>query len=250
MILLKGTKAVKIFYGLSALFLVSLVSTSIGLYTFDWVLQSLLANIIVVLVVLFQPEIRRALARVGDVSFWHSRTSHIAFEPAKKIIGKTPFSASSIPKAVDLKSLEEIIVAVARLASNKTGALFVLQRETSVEDFIEVGTVLNASISATLLLSIFHTSSPIHDGAVIIKNNQLFAAGCFLPLSSRTDLPRSYGTRHKAGIGLAEETDAAIIIVSEETGGITFVVGNRLEKNITTGSLRTMLVNIFVSHKK
>lgn len=253
MLLLKGTRAVKILIGLGILFIVSLFSTYIGLYTIDWILQTFLANIIVALIILFHPEIRRALARVGEISFISSRSSTIDFSPDFK---KTLFRVKEIPSAsshfptVYLKSLEEIILAASKLSSNKRGALIVIEKETSLEDFIEIGTILESRITVELILSIFQPTSPIHDGAVVIKENKIFAAGCFLPLTSRTDISPSFGTRHRAGIGIADETDAVVLIISEETGEITVVVGSRLEKNINIGSLRALLINMFASHRR
>ena len=118
-----------------------------------------------------------------------------------------------------------------------------------VEDFIEVGTPLDAKVSHELLLSIFHPTSPIHDGAVVIRGNRIIAAGCFLPLSLSAAISKIYGTRHRAGIGLSEETDAIIIIISEETGAISTAVSGKLEKNVDMGSLRDFLTETFTSPK-
>src|SRR4030066_593468 len=226
LLIIKGTRALKILIGLMILLIAFLLSGYIGLYTMDWLIQSLWAQIVLALVILFQPEIRRALAQMGEARFLPSLTS-----------------------AEELRSLEEIVRAAVALANRKIGALFVIERETNLEDFIEVGTPLDAKVSHELLLSIFHPTSPIHDGAVVIRGNRIIAAGCFLPLSLSAAISKTYGTRHRAGIGLSEETDAIVIIISEETGSIATVMGGKLEENMDMGSLRNFLTEIFASPK-
>ena len=226
LLIIKGTRALKIVIGLMILLIAFLLSGYIGLYTMDWLIQSLWAQIVLALVILFQPEIRRALAKMGEARFLPSLTS-----------------------AEELRSLEEIVRAAVALANRKIGALFVIEREKILEDFIEVGTPLDAKVSHELLLSIFHPTSPIHDGAVVIRGNRIIAAGCFLPLSLSAAISKTYGTRHRAGIGLSEETDAIVIIISEETGAISTAVGGKLEKNMDMGSLRNFLTETFASPK-
>ncbi len=226
LLIIKGTRALKILIGLLILLIIFLLSGYLGLYTMDWLIQSLWAQIVLALVILFQPDIRRALAKMGEARFLPSLTS-----------------------AEELRSLEEIVRASVALANRKIGALFVIERETNLEDFIEVGTPLDAKVSHELLLSIFHPTSPIHDGAVVIRGNRIIAAGCFLPLSLSAAISKTYGTRHRAGIGLSEETDAIVIIISEETGAISTAVGGRLEKNLDMGSLRNFLTETFASPK-
>ena len=226
LLIIKGTRALKILIGLMILLIGFLLSGYVGLYTIDWLIQSLWAQIVLALVILFQPEIRRTLAKMGEARFFPSLTS-----------------------AEELRSLEEIVRAAVALANRKIGALFVIEREKILEDFIEVGTPLDAKVSHELLLSIFHPTSPIHDGAVVIRGNRIIAAGCFLPLSLSAAISRTYGTRHRAGIGLSEETDAIVIIISEETGAISTAVGGKLEKNVDMGSLRDFLTETFASPK-
>ena len=227
LLIIKGTKAVQILIGLGVLLVAFLFSGYIGLYTIDWIIQSLWAQIVLALVILFQPEIRRALAQMGEARFFPLFTS-----------------------AEELKSLEEIVKASVALANRKVGALIVIERETSLRDFIEIGSPLDAKVSRELILSIFHPTSPIHDGAMVIRGNRIVAAGCFLPLSLSAELSKSFGTRHRAGIGLSEETDAVVIIISDETGSIATTVGGKLEKNVDMGSLRNFLAEIFTSSKK
>ncbi|MBI5026699.1 MAG: TIGR00159 family protein [Nitrospirae bacterium] len=227
LLIIKGTRAAQMLIGLGVLLLASLLSRYIELYTIDWLIQSFWAQIVIAIIILFQPEIRRALAQMGEA----------------------PFLPSLAP-AEELKSLEEIVKASIALANRKIGALIVLERETSLRDFIEIGTPLDAKVSRELILSIFHPTSPIHDGAVIIKGNRVIAAGCFLPLTLSTELSKTFGTRHRAGIGLTEETDAVAIIISEETGSIATAVGGKLEKNVDMGSLRDFLTDAFAAPKE
>jgi len=225
LLIVKGTKAAQMMIGLAILLLASLASRYLELFTIDWLVQSFLAQIVIAMIVLFQPEIRRALAHIGEAQFLN------------------------FASAEELKSLEEIVRAAVSLANRKIGALIVIERDTSLKDFVEIGTSLDARVSKELLLSIFHPTSPIHDGAVIIKGNRVAAAGCFLPITLSSELSKSLGTRHRAGIGLTEETDALAIIVSEETGLISVGLGGKIEEKIDMGTLRDMLTDIFTVKK-
>jgi diadenylate cyclase len=225
LLILKGTKAVQMLMGLGILLLASVASRYLELYTIDWLVQSFWAQIVIAIIVLFQPEIRRALAHIGEAQFL------------------------TFTKAEELKSLEEIVRASISLANKKIGALIVIERDTSLKDFIEVGTPLDAKVSRELLASIFHPTSPIHDGAVIIKGNRIAAAGCFLPITLSSELSKALGTRHRAGIGLTEETDAIAIIVSEETGFISMAMDGKLETKLDMGTMRDLLTDVFSSQK-
>jgi diadenylate cyclase len=223
LLIIKGTKAAQMLIGLGVLFIAFVLSKYLGLYTIDWIIQSLWAQIVLAIIILFQPEIRRTLAQMGEARFLPSFTT-----------------------AEELRSLEEIIKASVALSNRKIGALIVIEKDTNLKDFIEMGTQLDAKVSRELLLSIFHPTAPIHDGAVIIRGNRVVAAGCFLPLTLSAEISKSLGTRHRAGIGLTEETDAVVIIVSEETGSITTAIGGDLKKNVDTTSLRNFLTENFV----
>jgi diadenylate cyclase len=225
LLIIKGTKAAQMLIGLGILLLASLASRYLELFTIDWIVQSFFAQIVIAIIVLFQPEIRRALAHMGETQFL------------------------TFTKAEELKSLEEIVRATISLANRKIGALIVIERDTSLKDFVEVGTFLDARVSKELLMSIFHPTSPIHDGAVIIKGNRIAAAGCFLPITLSSELSKSLGTRHRAGIGLTEETDAVALIVSEETGWISMSLDGKLETKLDMGTLRDMMTDIFAAAK-
>jgi diadenylate cyclase len=222
LLIIKGTKAAHMLIGLGVLLMASLLSRYFELYTVDWLIQSFWAQIVIAIIILFQPEIRRALAQMGETRFLHTLT------PAE-----------------ELKSLEEIVRATIALANRKIGGLIAIERETSLKDFIEIGVSLDARVSKEILLSIFHPTSPIHDGAVVIKGNRIVAAGCFLPITMSPDISKSLGTRHRAAMGLSEETDAVILIVSEETGTISMAIQGKLETHLDMGTLRDTLTELF-----
>lgn len=227
LLIIKGTRAAQMLIGLGVLVVALFFSKYLGLYTIDWIIQSLWAQIVLALIILFQPEIRKTLAQMGETRFLPSFAS-----------------------AEELRSLEEIVKASIALANRKIGALIVIEKETNLKDFIEMGTQLDARVTRELLLSIFHPTSPIHDGAIIVRGNRVIAAGCFLPLTLSAGISKAFGTRHRAGIGLTEETDAVVIIISEETGSITTATGNKIEKNVDIGSLRDFLTEKFITSKE
>ena len=227
LLFIKGTKAVQMLVGLGVLMTASLFSTYTGLYTMDWIIQSLWAQIVIALIVLFQPEIRRALAQMGETPFLQTFTS-----------------------AEELKSLEEIVKATIALANRKIGALIAIERETSLREFVEIGTPLDAKVTREIILSIFHPTSPIHDGALVIRGNRIVAAGCFLPIILTSEVSKTFGTRHRAALGLTEETDAVVIVVSEETGAVSMAIGGKLETHLDMGTLRDKLTDMFTSKKE
>lgn len=226
LLIIKGTRAAQMLIGLGVLLFASLLSRYLELYTVDWLIQSFWAQIVIAIIILFQPEIRRALAQMGETQFLQTLTS-----------------------AEELKSLEEIVRATIALSNRKIGALIAIERDTSLKDFVEIGTPLDAKVSKEVLLSIFHPTSPIHDGAVVIKGNRILAAGCFLPITTSPEISRSLGTRHRAGIGLTDETDAVVIIVSEETGMVSMAINGRLETHLDMGTLRNVLTDLFTTKK-
>ncbi len=217
----KGSRAGRIILGIVILLAGSLLSRTFGLYTMDWLFHNFWSQIVIALIIIFQPEIRKTLAQMG---------------------GSPIFGLTS---AEEIKSVDEIVKAAVNLASRKIGALIVIEREISLKDYIEIGIPLDAKVSKELLVSIFHPASPMHDGAVIIRGNRVVAAGCFLPLALGAEISKTYGTRHRAGIGLSEETDAIVIIVSEETGQISVAIKGRLETHLDLGTLRDLLTDLF-----
>jgi len=227
LLIIRGTRAAQMLIGLGVLLVASLISRYIGLYTLDWILQGFWAYIVIALIVLFRPEIRKVLAQMGEASF-----------------------LPAFARAEELKSHDEIVRAAVSLANRKIGALIVIERDTTLQDFIEIGVPIDAKVSRELLLSIFHPTSPIHDGAVIIRGNRILAAGCFLPITLSTDLDKEFGTRHRAAIGITEESDAVAIVVSEETGRISMVMPDAIETPLDMGTLRDRLTEIFSERKR
>jgi len=227
LLIIKGTKAAHMLIGLGLLLMASLLSRYFELYTVDWMIQSFWAQIVIAIIILFQPEIRRALAQMGEAQIFKNLTS-----------------------AEELKSLDEIVRATVALANKKIGALIAIERDTSLKDFVEMGTPLDAKVTKEILLSIFHPTSPIHDGAVVIKGNRIVAAGCFLPITMGPDISKSLGTRHRAGLGLSEETDAVIVVVSEETGMVSMAIHGKFETHLDMGTLRDILTDLFTAKGK
>jgi conserved hypothetical protein TIGR00159 len=227
LILVKGTRAARMLIGVGVLLAISLLSRFLELYTLDWLIQSFWTQIVLVLIILFHPEIRKALAQMGETPFLHRFTS-----------------------AGEMKSIEEIVKASQSMANRKIGALIVFEREVSLSEYVEIGVPLDAKVTKELLLSIFHPSSPIHDGAVIIKGNRIIAAGCFLPIKLGSGLSKTYGTRHRAAVGITEETDAIAVIVSEETGSISVAVNGELESFLDMAKLREKLTNLFTAERE
>jgi diadenylate cyclase len=226
LLLVKGTKAAHMLMGLGVLVLASVLSRYFELYTVDWLIQSFWAQIVLAVIILFQPEIRRALAQMGETKFLHTLTS-----------------------AEELKSLDEIVKATIALSNRKIGALITIERDTILREFVEMGTPLDAKVTKEIILSIFHPTSPIHDGALVIKGNRIVAAGCFLPITMGPDISKAFGTRHRAGLGLSEETDAVVIVVSEETGDISMAMDGKLETHFDMGTLRDVLTDLFTTKK-
>jgi diadenylate cyclase len=226
LLIIKGTKAAQMLVGLGVLLLAFLFSGYLKLYTIDWIIQSLWAQTVLAIIILFQPEIRKALAQMGEARF-----------------------LPSFSTAEESRSVEEILRASTSLANRKIGALIVIERETNLSDFFEMATVLDAKVSHELILSIFNPASPIHDGAIIVRGNRVIAAGCFLPLTLSVGVSKTLGTRHRAGIGLTEETDAIVIIISEETGSITAAAGGKLLKKMDMNALRDFLNENLITPK-
>jgi diadenylate cyclase len=227
LLLIKGTIAAKMLVGFGFLLIALFLAKYLQLYTVDWLIQSFWSQLVIAVIVLFQPEIRRALAQMGESPLLQSFTS-----------------------AEELKSLDEIVKASIALANRKIGALIVIEREVSLKEYVEIGTSLDARVTKELLLSIFHPSSPIHDGAVVIKGNRVVAAGCFLPIRLGTGVSKAFGTRHRAGIAITEETDSVAIVVSEENGTVSMAMDGKLNSPLDMGSLRDVLTELFTEQKK
>jgi len=217
-LLIKGTRAVQMLFGLAVILLVYVSSQVAGLYTLHWILDNFLSSIILVIVVLFQNDIRRALIHVGANPFF----TDLSYREENEIIS-------------------ELVKACVNMANRRIGALVVIERETGIKDFLEVGTEIDSKVSSDLIASIFLPYSPLHDGALVVQQGRLTRAGCFLPLSQNPDISTALGTRHRAAIGLTELVDAIAIVVSEETGKISMVVGGRITRDLDSTSLSRVL---------
>jgi diadenylate cyclase len=224
---LKGTRAFQMLVGVVIFFLLFVLTKLFELYTIDWLVTSFWSQIVLALIILFQPEIRKALAQIGQ----------------------TPFGRTLSPTEGS-RFLEEIVKACVSLANKRIGAIIVLEREIELKDVVEMGTALDAVVSKEVLISIFLPYSPIHDGAVIIKGGRILAAGCFLPLTLSSDMSKVLGTRHRAALGVTEETDAVVIVVSEETGAISVIVGGKMTRELDAAALRRVLIRIFMKEKR
>ncbi len=221
---IKERRAGKLAIGVLLLFLVEIVSTVFDMYVLQFLLQNIFQVGLITLVILFQPEIRSVLEKVGAT-------------PLKSIksIGEGKDTA-----AVG-KMVEEVVSAVSDFSQSKTGALIVIERTTRLGEVIATGTKLDAYPAAFLIKNIFYNKAPLHDGAMVIRDNRIYAAGCLLPLSNNPDIIQDLGTRHRAGIGISEISDALVIIVSEETGIISTAREGKLVRNYSKKSLASFL---------
>jgi diadenylate cyclase len=213
--LIRGTRAALILVGASVVALIFYFSHLAGLTTLNWLLARILPYAAFVLIVIFAPEIREALARLGR---------------RLTIVRSTGAAAAD--------AYDDIVMAANLFSQNQTGALMVIEREIGLRTYIESGVALDARLSYDLLATIFRPSAPLHDGAVIVHEDRVAAAACFLPLSMNPVLSTQLGTRHRAGIGITEETDAIAVIVSEETGSISLAVAGTIERHLAVEQLR------------
>jgi len=221
--LIRGTRAVPMLIGLGMVYAIYFLSGQFEIYTINVLLQHLLGWSLVLVFIVFQNDIRRALTQVGMQPL---------FSPKDRV--------------AQGQAVEELVKGVTYLASRRVGALIVLQSEIGLNEYIEVGTPLDAQVSKELLISIFMPVSPIHDGALIIQHGRITAAGCFLPLTTNPTVSKTLGTRHRAAIGLTEETDALAIVVSEEDGMISLVREGKITRDVDAATLRTTLQRLLV----
>jgi diadenylate cyclase len=219
LLIIKGTRAAPMLGGLALTVLLYVVSRPLGLVTLAWLLGNFLSYLLLVVVILFQDEIRRGLTKVG-------------LQPIFRKTGQTTL--------VD-KTIEDLTLTCSKFQRDKLGALIVIQREVGLEEFLEESVVLDAQVNRKLLYSIFLRDSPLHDGAVIIDGERVRTAGAVLPLSYNPDLDPNLGTRHRAALGISERSDAVVIVVSEETGAISLARDGRLIRNLDPTMLRERL---------
>lgn len=225
---IRETRALQLVKGLLVLVLITILSERFNLYTLNWILRNTFQLGIIALVIVFQPELRRALEYVGRSKFITPQFAQMNKERVKVL-------TAAIIKAVDYFS------------TNKIGALIIMERETTLNDIAETGTKIDAEISTELLGNLFYEGAPLHDGAVIVRGDRVLAAGCVLPLTQSKTLSKELGTRHRAGIGITENSDAISIIVSEETGIISISVDGKLSRFLDIKTVEKTLLNIYLS---
>jgi diadenylate cyclase len=231
--LIRETRAVQLVKGIFILFLGLQVSQWLKLTAVNYILQTLMQVGMFAIVVIFQPELRSVLERVG-----------------RSKVGKLmDFSASTAANQME-KTIDEIVEAATNLSETKTGALMVLERDTKLGEIMKTGTVLNADVSSGLLENIFVPNTPLHDGAVIIRENKIMTAGCFLPLTANSNLSRELGTRHRAALGISEASDAVVLVVSEETGKISIALNGSLTRNIAGETLKKALSKTLIKNEQ
>ncbi len=218
-ILVRDTRAVAVIYGLMFVLVVYFVSGYLNLFTLHTLLSEFLDSIFLVIIILFQRDIRKALAQVGAGRFW------------------------SRSQKVESKAFDELVQAVMSMSRTKTGALIVLEKHVPLGDIIERGVEVDAKVSKELIESIFFEDTPLHDGAVVIRRNRIAAAACILPLSSKLRGETMFGTRHRAALGISESSDAVTLVVSEERGDVSIAISGRLTTSLDEVRLRRVLKN-------
>jgi len=222
MLLIKGTRAVQLLKGIAVLVVASALSSLFQLYTLQWLLKQAMTALVVALPVVFQPELRRALEKIGGSSFLSSQFSGLGEDDRDHLVA-------------------EIVQAVRLMSRGRIGALIVLERSTGLEEYIDSGVRIDSLVSNELINNLFIPRSPLHDGAVIIRGNRLLAAACVLPLTQEQKLGKSMGTRHRAGIGITEQSDAVAVIVSEETGTVSLALEGILFRDLDNKKLSDKL---------
>ena len=227
---IRETRAEQLAKGLLVLVVVTLLSDIFHLYTLHWILSNLMTVGLLALVVLFQPELRRALEKLGRSKFINI-TGDVDKADAKSIV-------TEMSKAIELMS------------ASRTGALMVIERETTLNDIVETGTIIDAAISTEMIGNVFYEGAPLHDGAVIVRGGRLYAAGCVLPLTQNKKLGKELGTRHRAGIGITEASDALVIIVSEETGVISLAQNGELTRFVDVKKIEKTLLGLYLQEEQ
>jgi diadenylate cyclase len=222
LILVKGTRSAQMYVGLLVIVLVGLVAREFDLIAVKWIVDSLKTVWLIAFVILFQPELRHALAQFGRTRYFRS-----------------------FLRGDNYGVLGEVVRGVETLAERRHGALVVMERNVGLRNFVETGTRIDAKISAELIVTLFSPGSPLHDGALILREDTVVAAACILPLSSNPRLAGTLGTRHRAALGLSEESDAAVVVVSEQSGAISVAYRGTLKQRLDEGALRSELSRIF-----
>jgi uncharacterized protein (TIGR00159 family) len=224
--IVRGSRAMQMIIGLAVILVAYVSSRALELFTLNWILDNFLASIILVIIVIFQSDIRRALTQVGTAPL---------FTQGERMVQRRE----------DI--IEEVAQAAVAMAGKHVGGLIVFEREVGLNEYMEIGTRLDARVSRELLESVFLPHSPIHDGALVIQQGRVTAVRCLLPLSTNPHLKQSWGTRHRAALGVTEETDAVAVVISEQEGAVTLVVAGNVTENVDGTRLRSALHDLIKS---
>ncbi|GAF65208.1 diadenylate cyclase CdaA [Alkalihalobacillus trypoxylicola] len=218
---IRGTRAVQLVKGITVILAVWFISRFLGLRTLEFIMTQMVTYGLLAIIIIFQPELRRALEQIGRGRFFQGR---------------------NVPQEeVNQKSIDAIVKASTYMGKRRIGALMSIERETGMNDYVETGIQMDALLTSELLINIFIPNTPLHDGAVLLKENKILAAGCYLPLSESQFISKELGTRHRAALGISEVTDSITVIVSEETGGISLTKNGELHRDIDEEKLRELL---------
>ena len=226
--LIRSTSAARVARSILLLLVVTGLTEIFKLYTLNWILSKILEIGVIALVIMFQPELRRMLERFGGRFFTNLISSGGAASPEQQAI-------------------EATVAACEVMSKEKVGALLIFERSMPLDEYFKTGTIVDAKVSDQLLRNLFFKNSPLHDGAVIVRGSRVAAAGCVMPLTENTHLPSDIGTRHRAGIGSSEVSDAVVVIVSEETGTISVAIGGMLKRHLAPKTLEKLLVSELIS---
>ncbi len=226
---MRQTRAEQLMKGIIVFVLIFIVAQVLQLNAVKWIISMISVNLLVVIVILFQPELRSILEKIGRS-------------------GLSSFSFSKVDEDQTLvnNTIEEVCDAVEFMHRKKTGALIIIERKTMLTEYVDSGTLMDSTISASLINNVFFKNSPLHDGAMIIRNNRIYAASCIMPLSQKVDIDTHLGTRHRAAIGVSEICDAVVIVVSEESGNISMALNGKLKRNYTKETLKIELNDLLV----
>ena len=228
--LIRSTSAARVARAILLLLAITLLTDVLNLYTLNWLLNKILEVGAIALIIVFQPELRRALERVGAQLHFHLLSTE---------------SAASIEQS----AVNATVQACEIMSRERVGVLLVFERETPLDEYFKTGTIVDAQLSEQLLRNLFFKNSPLHDGAVIVRGDRLYAAGCVLPLTQNKELNKELGTRHRAGIGITENSDALVIIVSEETGVISIAQNGKLTRFLDGKKIEKMLLNLYLEEE-
>ncbi len=224
---IEGTRAMQMVFGLLSLVIIYFLSQNFDLFTINWLLGNFLSFIILIAVILFQHDLRRVLAAIG----------------------RSPFLLQFNPARPATRIVDEIVKSASYLSKNKIGGLIAIEKNNNLGDYVEIGTTIDAVLSTELIISIFNTSSPLHDGAIIVSQDKIISAGSFFPLATDPELDKNLGTRHRAGIGITRETDCVVVIISEETGKISIANQGYLTRGLDAATLNKRLIELLEIEK-